>query len=135
MNTPRHVRRFGDGALVADTDSVGEAHGLASAVRRRTPRNGVEDVVVGYRSVVVVADPSVADLAAARFPDVDEIIVDQCGLRRTELSAACRYLDRITPEIIASAIAVVPQSCGEVGEEDRTALAQYLWDRCETMRS
>jgi len=73
MNTPRHVRRFGDGALVADTDSVGEAHGLASAVRRRTPRNGVEDVVVGYRSVVVVADPSVADLAAladelARIP-------------------------------------------------------------------
>ena len=78
---------------------------------------------------------SVADLAAARFPDVDEIIVDQCGLRRTELNAACRYLDRITPEIIASAIAVVPESWGGVGEEDRTALAQYLWDRCETMRS
>jgi KipI family sensor histidine kinase inhibitor len=63
VNAPRHVRRFGDGALVADTDSVGEAHGLASALRRM-PRDGVEDVVVGYRSVVVVADPSVAELSA-----------------------------------------------------------------------
>ncbi len=64
MNVRRHVRRFGDGALVADTVSVTEARGLASALRRHRPGDGIEDVVVGYRSVVVVADPSLADLAA-----------------------------------------------------------------------
>ena len=32
MTAPRRVRRFGDGALVADVDSVGDAHGLAAAV-------------------------------------------------------------------------------------------------------
>ena len=64
--------RFGDGALVAQVDSVAEAHRLADAVRAPA-WPGVEDVVVGYRSVTVVADPSVADLAAlgedlARMP-------------------------------------------------------------------
>jgi KipI family sensor histidine kinase inhibitor len=70
----RRVTRFGDGALVAEAASVSEAHGLASAVRRARGWEGIEDVVVGYRSVVLVADPSVADLAAledelARMPE------------------------------------------------------------------
>jgi KipI family sensor histidine kinase inhibitor len=87
---PRRVRRFGDGALVADTDSVGEAHGLASALRRRTPRDGVEDVVVGYRSVVVVADPAVAELAAiadelARMP---ADLGDPTSTRRVDIPVA-----------------------------------------------
>ena len=48
---------------MADVASVGDAHRLAAALSA-SPWQGVEDVVVGYRSVVVVADPSVADLAA-----------------------------------------------------------------------
>ena len=63
MKPVRPVRPFGDGALVAELPSVGEAHALAAAVHDRS-WDGVEDVVVGYRSVVVVVDPSVAELAA-----------------------------------------------------------------------
>jgi KipI family sensor histidine kinase inhibitor len=58
----RPVARFGDGALVAAVGSVGEAHALAAAVSG-VGWHGVEDVVVGYRSVTVVSDPSVADVA------------------------------------------------------------------------
>jgi len=69
----RSVRRFGDGALIAEVASVGEAHGIAAAVARAPGWRGTEDVVVGYRTVVVIADPSVADLDAlehelARIP-------------------------------------------------------------------
>jgi KipI family sensor histidine kinase inhibitor len=58
---------------VAEVDSVSAAHGLAAAVEGAPGWTGVEDVVVGYRSVTVVADPGVADLAAmgedlARIP-------------------------------------------------------------------
>jgi KipI family sensor histidine kinase inhibitor len=60
----RRVHRFGDGALVAEVASVGEAHGLAAAVTGERGWEAVEDVVVGYRSVVVIADPSVVDLTA-----------------------------------------------------------------------
>jgi len=80
-------------------------------------------------------DWSVADLEAAQYSDVDEVIVDQCGLRPAELNSACQYLQKLTREIIASAIAVVPDSFGAVPEKERIALARYLWDRCETMRS
>jgi KipI family sensor histidine kinase inhibitor len=58
---------------VAEVDSVWAAHGLAAAVEGAPGWTGVKDVVVGYRSVTVVADPGVADLAAvaedlARMP-------------------------------------------------------------------
>ena len=59
----RRVRPFGDGALVAEVASAEEARRLAAAVEDRTGP-GVEDVVVGYRSVTVVADPDTADMAA-----------------------------------------------------------------------
>ncbi len=67
------MHRFGDGALVAEVSSVREAHGLAAAVTGAPGWEAVDDVVVGYRSVVVIADPSVTDLAAmeeelARIP-------------------------------------------------------------------
>ena len=58
----RPVQRFGDGALVAAVDSVGDAHALAAAVAGWGSRSGVEDVVVGYRSVTVVVDPTAVDL-------------------------------------------------------------------------
>lgn len=64
MTELRRVRRFGDGALVADVDSVGDAHGLAAAVSDAAGWPGVEDVVVGYRSVTVVAEPSATDIDA-----------------------------------------------------------------------
>ncbi len=57
------MRRFADSALVADTGSPAEAHALAAAATG-AGWPGVEDVVVGYRSVTVVADPTAADLDA-----------------------------------------------------------------------
>jgi allophanate hydrolase subunit 1 len=62
------VHRFGDTALAAEVTSVAHAHGLAAAISSQATGadvwRGVEDVVVGYRSVVVVADPTVADIDA-----------------------------------------------------------------------
>jgi hypothetical protein len=78
---------------------------------------------------------SVQSLNRAPYPDVDGVIVDQCGLRHRELNEACGYLERITPEIIALAIASVPAEWGAVDGSQRIVLAQYLWQRCETMRS
>jgi len=53
---------LGDTAVVAGTTSVTDAHALAAALAEGGRRPGVEDVVVGYRSVTVVADPTVADV-------------------------------------------------------------------------
>ncbi|HVA03692.1 MAG TPA: carboxyltransferase domain-containing protein [Acidimicrobiales bacterium] len=64
MTTVRQVRRFGDGGLVVDVASVRDAQALAAAIGIAQGWTGIEDVVVGYRSVVVVADPSMADLAS-----------------------------------------------------------------------
>lgn len=80
-------------------------------------------------------DWSVESLTAAAYPDADEVIVDQCGLRHRELNDAFAYLKKMTPEIIASAIAPVPVGWGGVDEGQRIALAHYLWERCETMRA
>jgi KipI family sensor histidine kinase inhibitor len=60
----RPVRWFGDGALVADVETVADAHALAAAIGGASGRPGVEDVVVGYRSVTVVAEPTTYDLSA-----------------------------------------------------------------------
>jgi len=59
----RPVRLFGDGAVVAEVASSHEAQRLAAALAGRAMA-GVDDVVVGYRSVTVVADPDVADMAS-----------------------------------------------------------------------
>ncbi len=61
--TLRHVRPFGDGAAVAEAGSAADAHGLATAVWA-ADWAGVEDVVVGHRSVTVIADPAATDMAA-----------------------------------------------------------------------
>ena len=90
----RRVRPFGDGAVVAEVDSVSAAHGLAAALEAGPAWTGVEDVVVGYRSVTVVADPGVADLAAmgeelariptrVRDPAKTRRVGDPCRLRRS----------------------------------------------------
>jgi hypothetical protein len=80
-------------------------------------------------------DWSIESLGAAGYPQEDDVIVTQCGLRGSELAEASRYLDRITPEIIASTIGAVPIAWGGLSDDERVALAQYLWERCETMRS
>jgi hypothetical protein len=79
-------------------------------------------------------DWTIAHLEGASYPDVDEIIVAQCGLRHGELNRACQALSNMTPEIIAAAIAGTPDEWGGVTLEERVALAGYLWERCETMR-
>jgi hypothetical protein len=78
---------------------------------------------------------SIESLGSASYPEEDEVIVAQCGLRHSELAAASRCLERITPEIIASAIGAVPIAWGDLSDNERVALARYLWERCQTMRS
>jgi len=63
------------------------------------------------------------------------VIVEQCGLKPKELGAAVEHLGRITPEIIASAIGATPADWGLVSDDERIALADYLWERRQTMRS
>jgi hypothetical protein len=78
---------------------------------------------------------SVESLSSASFPEEDDVIVTQCGLGRKELCDAAVFLERITPETIASAIGAVPSSWGSVTDEERVSLAGFLWERCQTMRS
>ena len=61
MRNSREVRRFGDSALIARVGSVGDAHRLAASLEDGA-WEGVEDVIVGDRSVTVLADPRAADL-------------------------------------------------------------------------
>jgi KipI family sensor histidine kinase inhibitor len=65
MTAGRPVRAFGDGALVVDVDGVDEAHQVAVVVGE-SGWPGIEDVIVGFRSVTVVADPTATDLAGLR---------------------------------------------------------------------
>src|SRR5665213_3164899 len=61
MTPARPVRHFGDSAVVIDVTSMEEAHAVAASIDG-TASAGLEDVIVGYRSVTVVADPTVTDL-------------------------------------------------------------------------
>ncbi len=79
-------------------------------------------------------DWTINGLESAPFADVDAVIVEQCGLRHGELNAACAYLEKIDPEIIASAIRTTPGDWGGVTIDERVSLAEYLWDRCESMK-
>ena len=63
MTPVRPVRLFGDGAVVVETDSVDDAHQLATALAA-LDHSGIDDVIVGYRSVTIVADPTHTDVAA-----------------------------------------------------------------------
>lgn len=60
MTDPRAVRQFGDSAVIAEVESFQEAHRLAESAR--TARwTGVEEVVLGYRTVTILTDPSQVD--------------------------------------------------------------------------
>lgn len=63
MTTVRPVRPFGDGAVIVETDSVDDSHRLAAAIAALDVP-GIDDVIVGYRSVTIVADPTATDVAA-----------------------------------------------------------------------
>jgi KipI family sensor histidine kinase inhibitor len=63
VTSARPVRAFGDSAVVIDVDSVAEAHELAAAIDE-AEMTGIEDVIVGFRSVTVVADPTATDISA-----------------------------------------------------------------------
>jgi len=108
----RDVRPFGDGALVAEVASAADAHGLAGTVSD-AGWHGVEDVVVGYRSVTVVTDPAAVDIAAmgdelARIPVATR---DRGSRRRFEIPVAFDGpdLDDVTALTGMSRDAVVEQ--------------------------
>lgn len=61
MKAARNFRRFGDAAVQFSAPSTREAHGLAWAIEREQWA-GVEEVVVGFQSVTVIADPTQLDL-------------------------------------------------------------------------
>lgn len=73
--------------------------------------------------------------SAGFYAEEDDVIVTQCGLTRGELSGAAANLERITPEIIASAIGAVPAGWGSVSDDERISLANFIWERCQAMRS
>jgi KipI family sensor histidine kinase inhibitor len=57
---PRELRPFGDGAVLVDSTDARDARQLAAAIdAARWP--GVEEVVGGFESVLVVVDPAVVD--------------------------------------------------------------------------
>jgi KipI family sensor histidine kinase inhibitor len=107
------VRSFGDSAIVAEVDSVSAAHGLAAAVESAPGWAGVEDVVVGYRSVSVVADPGVADLAAMgeELARIATQVPDPSTTRRTDIAVAFDGpdLERVATQIGCSPATVVEQ--------------------------
>ncbi len=90
LSRQRPVRRFGDGALVAEVESVSDAQRLAAAVSGTPGWQAVTDVVVGYRSVTVLFDPDAADVGAmalelARIPGA---FADSREPRRVEIPVA-----------------------------------------------
>jgi KipI family sensor histidine kinase inhibitor len=92
VSTParvRPVRPFGDGAVVAEVGSVSAAHGLATAVSA-VDWPGIEDVVVGYRSVTVVANPDRAELGALQeqLACLPGTAPDSSSPRRVEIPVA-----------------------------------------------
>jgi KipI family sensor histidine kinase inhibitor len=109
------VRRFGDAAVVAEVDSVSEAHGLAASVAGAA-WEGIEDVVVGYRSVTVIADPSLADLAALgeELSRIPARARDPATTRRTEIPVAFDGpdLEEVAALIGSSPATVVEQLTG-----------------------
>ena len=85
----RPVHPFGDCALVAEVDSTSDAHGLAATLSG-AGWQGVEDVVVGYRSVTVVTDPAATDTAAVA-DELARMLVparDPASGRRLEIPVA-----------------------------------------------
>jgi KipI family sensor histidine kinase inhibitor len=89
VTAARPVRTFGDGAVVIDVDSIDEAHTLAAAIGD-DDEVGIEDVIVGFRSVTVVVDPVVVDLPALgqRLASRPASVTDRVTTRRIEIAVA-----------------------------------------------
>lgn len=56
---------YGDRAVLAELDSLGEAIALGDALRPERP-DGIVDVIPGARTVAVLIDPAITSLDAAR---------------------------------------------------------------------
>jgi KipI family sensor histidine kinase inhibitor len=63
MTPGRRIRPFGDRAVVIDVDTIDDALALSAAIDGGDAPAGTEEVILGYRSVTVVADPTVTDMA------------------------------------------------------------------------
>jgi KipI family sensor histidine kinase inhibitor len=89
VTAARPVQTFGDGAVVIDVDSIDEAHTLAAAIDD-DDEVGIEDVIVGFRSVTVVVDPLVVDLPALgqRLASRPASVTDRVTTRRIEIAVA-----------------------------------------------
>jgi KipI family sensor histidine kinase inhibitor len=61
VSSPRAIRRLGDTAFRVAAGDMREAHGLGWSIEQQA-WPGVEEVVVGHRTVSVVADPVQVDL-------------------------------------------------------------------------
>jgi KipI family sensor histidine kinase inhibitor len=90
VTKPRPVRTFGDGAVLIDVDSIDEAHTLAAAIGGDDGEVGIEDVIVGFRSVTVVVDPLLVDLPALgrRLASRPASVADRLTTRRIEIAVA-----------------------------------------------
>jgi KipI family sensor histidine kinase inhibitor len=80
MRQARTVVPFGDSALTAATVTQHEANALAASIRT-WGWDGVEDVVAGYRSVTVIADPTITDLGGLQ-EQIGVTPVETLGQRR-----------------------------------------------------
>jgi KipI family sensor histidine kinase inhibitor len=90
VSLDRPVRAFGDGAVVVDVGSVAEAHALAAALRHHVQGPEPADIVVGYRSVTVIADPERVHLGtwANRLSNI-EAAPDSVGTGRRVRIPVC----------------------------------------------
>lgn len=75
---------------------------------------------------------TVQSLGTAPAAAPDAVLVNGCHLTAGELSAAAQQLSRVTPTIIASAVASPPDDWG-VSMDERVALAVYLDKRREQL--
>jgi KipI family sensor histidine kinase inhibitor len=91
MNRELGVHLFGDTAVLAEVDSNDQAHRLGAAIGG-SAWDGVEDVVVGFRSVTVVVDPELADVVTVAAA-VRELATTELQARVTDERRVARTID------------------------------------------
>src|SRR5579872_6390936 len=126
-------------ALVAEVASVDEAHALAEALtgggtdRADTSRSaahahaGIEDVVIGYRSVTVIADPTVCDLDSL-VEQVASVELPPSRTRRTRAIEVGVLFDGPDLEAVAASTRIPPDEVVRllVATELRVAFLGFL---------
>jgi len=126
-------------ALVAEVASVDEAHALAEALtgggtdRADTSRSaahahaGIEDVVIGYRSVTVIADPTVCDLDSL-VEQLASVELPPSRTRRTRAIEVGVLFDGPDLEAVAASTRIPPDEVVRllVATELRVAFLGFL---------